>query len=136
MAKEFYVNTPIGKIRVCAKYDGDAPDDYPGIYVEWATKDYNELIACVEYDSSNEVMQTFTYKPFNEEPVHKTVHGSCLKWAEIYPIGTRVVVNNYPHKDLFGIVKEVNHDGKDDSFVIKLDSGRERICNSYEFYEV
>lgn len=136
MAKEFYVDTPIGKIRVCAKYDGDAPYDYPGIYVEWVAKNYNELIACVEYDSIDKAMQTFTYKPFDDEPVHKTVHGSCLSWAERYPVGTRVVVNNYPRKYLFGIVKETKHDGKDDSFVIKLDDGTERICNAYEFYEV
>lgn len=135
MTKEFYVDTPIGKIRVYAKHDGIAPDDYPGIYVEWVTKNYSELIACVEYDSSNEVMQTFTYKPFNEEPVRKTVHGSCLSWAERYPVGTRVVINNYPRKDLVGIVKESKHDGKDDSFVITLDNGREYVCNAYDFYE-
>lgn len=136
MAKEFYVDTPVGKIRVYEKHDGDAPYDYPGIYIEWFTKDYNELIACVEYDSTDETMQTFTYRPFDDEPVHKTVHGSCLSWAERYPVDTRVVVNNYPHKALFGIVKETKHDGKDDRFVIKLDNGRECVCNAYEFYEV
>ena len=65
--KEFYIDTPIGKLHVYEK-----PDiDYVGIYVDLVRPDIHaddNLVCCVEYDKLNERIQTVTYKPGEDEP--------------------------------------------------------------------
>lgn len=72
--RKFHVDTPLGKLRVCAKSDVDCADDYPGIYVSLLTDDEDVLLACVEYDSSEENLLTTVYDRNAEEPVSMHHH--------------------------------------------------------------
>ena len=59
--REFFVDTPFGKIKVYAKTNVDDPDDYPGVYVDLVKGDKLVQLACVEYDSVKEKLQTCVY---------------------------------------------------------------------------
>ena len=69
MKREFYVDTPLGKLHIYAKHDTDNADDYPGAYVEMVRKGYApEMLACVEYDSGDGRMLTTVYDIGHDEP--------------------------------------------------------------------
>lgn len=59
--REFYVDTPMGKLKVYAKTPVDNPDDFPGVFIDLISG--NELIqlACVEYESVDKKLQTCVY---------------------------------------------------------------------------
>ena len=76
MEREFYVYTPLGKLRVWAKHTSDDPDDFPGVYVDLVSKEgeWGELLACVEYDSIEKGLQTCVYQPNQDDPVSIVKH--------------------------------------------------------------
>lgn len=49
--REFTVATPKGWLKAHAKYATDAPEDYPGVYIDIIQPDGDDLLCCVEYDS-------------------------------------------------------------------------------------
>lgn len=67
----FYVNTPIGRIRVGAK-NPNVAQDYPGVYVDYV-KESGELqpLACTEYDPSEETLCTEVFP----------TQGACTRFA-------------------------------------------------------
>ena len=73
--RKFYVDTPLGKIKVWAKYEVDDPADYPGVYIEFIPNgkrdccEDKDLIAVVEYDSCQKCVQTCVYQPSEDAPV-------------------------------------------------------------------
>lgn len=72
---EFFVDTPVGKLKVQAKGPIDEPDDYPGVYVELVDKNGDsDLLACVEFDSNRSNLQTCIYQPGVDEPVEVITH--------------------------------------------------------------
>lgn len=42
MKREFYVDTPLGKLHVHAKHDTDNAADYPGVYVDLVRDGHEE----------------------------------------------------------------------------------------------
>lgn len=76
MKREFYIDTPIGKIRVWAKHDKDSPENFPGVYIDIVQNegDYGDMLACIEYESIDKVIQTCVYQPGYDEPVNIIKH--------------------------------------------------------------
>ena len=75
MKREYYVETPLGNLKVWAKHDTDSPEDFPGVYVDLIQDGKDpELLACVEYDSVTERLQTCVYQPKLDEPAAIIVH--------------------------------------------------------------
>lgn len=76
--RRFFVKTPAGLLRVQAKADNDDPSDYPGVYIDLVYPVYesleDQLLACVEYDSCSDHLQTCTYQPGREDPSAITIH--------------------------------------------------------------
>ena len=74
--REFVVNTPLGRIRIKAKHKVvDCPDDYPGVYIDLLDDSGGyEMLACVEYDSCHDRLQTCVYQPGVDEPCELVVH--------------------------------------------------------------
>lgn len=76
--RRFFVKTPAGTLRVIAKTDDDDPSDYPGVYIDLVSPVYenldDQLLACVEYDSYGDHLQTCTYQPGREDPSAITIH--------------------------------------------------------------
>lgn len=76
--RRFFVETPAGTLRVQAKTDNDDPSDYPGVYIDLVHPVYesldDQLLACVEYDSCADHLQTCTYQPGKEDPSAITIH--------------------------------------------------------------
>lgn len=76
--REFFVDTPLGKLRVWAKHpNGDSPADYPGVFVDFIPKDGTDhiLLACVEYESSEELIQTCVHgNGLSDEPTAVVKH--------------------------------------------------------------
>lgn len=65
--KEFYIDTPIGKLHVYEKAD----PDYPGIFVDLINpqlRNDDNMICCVEYEQLMQRIQTVTYRPGEDEP--------------------------------------------------------------------
>lgn len=70
MKREFYVDTPLGKLKVWAKYEEDTADDFPGVYIDIVREGKeDELLACVEYVPFDGYIQTCVYHPKVDEPV-------------------------------------------------------------------
>ena len=73
MKREFYVDTPAGKLHIHAKYEVDHPEDYPGVYIDLQRNggdDYS-LFACIEFDSRDEVIQAMIHaNEYDEFPTH------------------------------------------------------------------
>ena len=71
----FYVDTPIGKIKVWAKYENDQMDDYPGVYIDFipsgqADERYeNDQVCTVEYNPTDNCIKTVVYRKDEEEPI-------------------------------------------------------------------
>lgn len=73
--RKFQVDTPSGILEVYAKYEGDNPKDFPGVYIDLRyTKEQlrgdevGDLVCCVEYDSCANRIQTCVYQPGRDEP--------------------------------------------------------------------
>lgn len=50
--REFFIDTPLGKLRVYAKHDKDNPSDFPGVFIDSVKEGEDDIcLACVEYDS-------------------------------------------------------------------------------------
>lgn len=74
--RDFEVQTPLGTLRAWSKHETDTMEDYPGVYVDLKgiAGNNQELLACVEYDSGNNRLQTCVYQPEQDEPVEIIVH--------------------------------------------------------------
>lgn len=74
--REFYVETPLGLLKVWAKHDVDLSLDFPGVYVDLVREGEDDvLLACVEYESVDKRIQTCVYGDAREEaPTHIVVH--------------------------------------------------------------
>ena len=60
--REFYIDTPFGKLKVYAKHKTDTPADYPGVFVDFIDRGGEEIpLACTEYDPNKNVIQTCVY---------------------------------------------------------------------------
>lgn len=76
LRREFFVETPLGKLRVHAKHEVDIQDDYPGVYVDLVSPGCpEEMLVCVEFNYSdpNEIMTT-VYQPGLDEPCEIVHH--------------------------------------------------------------
>lgn len=68
--REFYINTPLGKLKVWAKHEIDCAEDCPGVYIDLVRDGRDDdMLACVEYDSYNKRLQTCVYQPGIDTPV-------------------------------------------------------------------
>ena len=76
VGREFYVDTPKGKLKVYAKHDTDTPEDFPGVFVDLVTPACPEgdMLACVEYNSSDGDLMTTVYQPGEDEPCEIVHH--------------------------------------------------------------
>ena len=77
--REFFVDTPLGKLKVWAKHKTDDPEDFPGVYVDLVYKDGEEdiCLACVEYESSKEGLYTCVYGNVKDDsPTHVIRHNT------------------------------------------------------------
>lgn len=75
--REFYIDTPLGKLKVWAKHETDSPEDYPGVFVDILTNDNEEgiMLACIEYDSSLDGIYTRVYgNGLNDAPTDSVCH--------------------------------------------------------------
>lgn len=72
MKREFYIDTPLGKLRVWAKHDVDSALDFPGVNIDLIDeKDGDIIVAVVEYDSTDKRIQTCVYGDVDrEDPTH------------------------------------------------------------------
>ena len=66
--REFYINTPVGKLHVYAKHEKDNPKDFPGVFVD-IVRDCEEdcLLSCVEYDSINSCILGTIYGELSDD---------------------------------------------------------------------
>lgn len=76
MERDFCVDTPLGTLHVYAKHSiTDSPADYPGVYVDLVRNGRDpEMLACVEYDSSDGTMLTTAYDIGCDEPIFAHHH--------------------------------------------------------------
>lgn len=76
--REFFIDTPLGKLRVWAKHETDTADDFPGVYIDLVGSDNgcDDMLACVEYDSVDGNLQTCVYQPGMDEPVSIVKHST------------------------------------------------------------
>lgn len=85
--REFFVDTPFGRLRATAKSDYcnrnpdgiDNPEDFPGIFIDLilpgqSDDAYGELLCVVEYESVFERLQSVIYQPMRDEPTSIIVH--------------------------------------------------------------
>lgn len=73
--REFYIKTPVGKLHVYAKHEGDAPEDFPGVFVDLLMPGgHSELLSCTEYDSCDKKLQTCVYQLWEDEPTEIVEH--------------------------------------------------------------
>ena len=73
--REFYIDTPLGKLKVYAKHDSDSAEDYPGVFIDLVTNTEDICLACVEYESVDKIIQTCVYGDvFEETPTEIIKH--------------------------------------------------------------
>lgn len=73
--REFYVETPLGKLKVWAKHEVDCAPDFPGVYIDLVRDgEDDEMLACVEFESCDGYLQTVVYQPGIDEPDSITIH--------------------------------------------------------------
>lgn len=70
--REFNINTPLGQLHVYAKHKTDLPNNFPGVFID--LKETYDMLACVEYEHTKQVIQTCVYQPGNDEPVDIIEH--------------------------------------------------------------
>lgn len=82
MEREFFIDTPLGKLHVWAKHDTDCAADYPGVYIDLVGGDgeCDDMLACVEYNSTDKILQTCVYQPGMDEPVSVVRHDEPLEY--------------------------------------------------------
>lgn len=70
LEREFWVDTPLGAMHIFAKHESkDVMTDYPGVYVDLVRKGHGaEMLACIEYDSSDGRMLATVYDIGHDEP--------------------------------------------------------------------
>ena len=82
-AREFFVNTPAGRLRACAKADFgnklpavDSPEGFPGIYIDLVRDGEDDiLLSCTEWESCDKRLQTCVYGDLlNDVPTHIGIH--------------------------------------------------------------
>ena len=61
--RQFYIDTPLGKLKVYAKAETDTSEEFPGVYIDLVTDEFPEgdMVACVEYDSDFRRLQACVY---------------------------------------------------------------------------
>lgn len=60
--REFYIDTPLGKLKVYSKHEKDCPVDFPGVFVDLVRDgDEDVMIACVDFDSCEQNLLTTIY---------------------------------------------------------------------------
>lgn len=65
--REFFVDTPLGRLRVYAKTADDDPKNFPGVYIDLVGKDGkdgttdSQMITCVEFESATQELQTCSW---------------------------------------------------------------------------
>lgn len=74
--REFFVETPLGLLKVWAKHDVDLSLDYPGVYVDLVREGEDDIcLTCVEYESSKDEIQTVVYQnAWTDEPTEILTH--------------------------------------------------------------
>lgn len=76
--REFFVDTPMGQLRVYAKHANDHPEDYPGVYIDLIRPGVERIdsdpVCTVEYESCNKKLQTVAYNAEMDVPVAVTVY--------------------------------------------------------------
>lgn len=70
MRREFYINTPVGKLHVWSKHEEDNELNFPGVYIDLVTDHGDEMLACVEYESMERLIQTCIYHPKEDVPTY------------------------------------------------------------------
>lgn len=88
--REFFVDTPLGKLKVYAKHETDSPHDFPGVYVDLVTNEGSEMLACVEYASNIKQMQTCAYQVGCDSPESVVVHE--IETVSIIRAGTEEII--------------------------------------------
>ena len=87
MKREFFIETPLGKLRVYAKYEGDSPDDYPGVFVDFITPENESIIlTCTEYIPGDGKIKTTVYDGTSEEPVVNYDHEALFDESDVETI--------------------------------------------------
>lgn len=77
--REFIVDTPLGKIKVYAKHPKDHPADFPGVFVDFVEPNGDLVpLACVEYDSGDNRLQTCVYGDGSNDSPTEVVHHEKL----------------------------------------------------------
>lgn len=65
-SREFFVDTPMGKLKVYAKHKKDTPEDFPGVFVDFIGEDEDICLSCTEYDSAKKEIYTRVYGDAND----------------------------------------------------------------------
>lgn len=66
--REFFIDTPMGRLKIHAKHQKDTPDDFPGVFVDLVQPNGEDiLLACVEYDSCAGGIYTRVYGDANSD---------------------------------------------------------------------
>ena len=82
-SREFYVNTPLGRLKVWAKQDIDNPEDYPGVFVDYIDKDGKDIrLCCTEYDSVNKAIYTHVYGNGNSDSPTDSIYHENLEQTD------------------------------------------------------
>lgn len=82
--REFYINTPLGNLKVWAKHDSDTPEDYPGVFIDFVNeKNGDTLLSCVEYDHLGGGIYTRVYGDAdNDAPTDSIFHEGLVDGDE------------------------------------------------------
>jgi len=75
--REFYVDTPVGKLHVYAKHNVDSPEDFPGVFIDICREgEPDDMLVCTEWESCDKRLESCVYEAGKDEPVfvfhHKT----------------------------------------------------------------
>lgn len=81
-SREFYVDTPMGKLKVYAKHKKDTPEDFPGIFVDFVGEDEDICLSCTEYDSAKEEIYTHVYGDANDDSPTDSIRHKNLNPSE------------------------------------------------------
>jgi len=82
--REFFIDTPLGKLRVWAKHEIDTPEDFPGVFVDMVDEKHGDLcLACVEYDHLGGGIYTRVYgDAFDDSPTDSVFHEGIEDYLE------------------------------------------------------
>ena len=68
--REFYVDTPVGKLHVYAKHNVDSPEDFPGVFIDICREgELGDILVCTEWESCDKRLQSCVYEAGRDEPV-------------------------------------------------------------------